>query len=109
MTHENGVRVVKVGDFGFARDIYAKRYYRRGGRNGMLPVRWMPPESLVDNIFTSQSDVWSFGVVMWEVMTYGQYPYLHYTNEQVVDKIKAGSNPLDVVVSGPVLDVTDQV
>jgi len=49
--------VVKIGDFGLARDIYKNDYYRKEGE-GLLPVRWMSPESLIDGIFTIQSDVW---------------------------------------------------
>lgn len=48
---------VKIGDFGMTRDIYETDYYRKGGK-GLLPVRWMAPESLKDGVFTSQSDVW---------------------------------------------------
>ena len=50
-------RIVKIGDFGLARDIYKNDYYRKEGE-GLLPVRWMSPESLVDGVFTTQSDVW---------------------------------------------------
>lgn len=50
--------VVKIGDFGLARDIYKHDYYRKEGE-GLLPVRWMSPESLVDGVFTTQSDIWS--------------------------------------------------
>jgi proto-oncogene tyrosine-protein kinase ROS len=52
--------VVKVSDFGLARDIYKNDYYRKEGE-GLLPVRWMAPESLIDGVFTSQSDIWAFG------------------------------------------------
>lgn len=50
-------RVVKIGDFGLARDVYKNDYYRKNGE-GLLPVRWMPPESLTDGIFTKYSDIW---------------------------------------------------
>ena len=56
---DRNTRVVKIGDFGLARDIYKKDrldYYRKEGE-GLLPVRWMAPESLIDGVFTSQSDV----------------------------------------------------
>ena len=50
-------RVVKIGDFGLARDIYKNDYYRKEGE-GLMPVKWMSPESLIDGVFTTQSDVW---------------------------------------------------
>ena len=48
---------VKIGDFGMTRDVYETDYYRKGGK-GLLPVRWMAPESLRDGVFTAASDVW---------------------------------------------------
>ncbi|XP_030043845.1 insulin receptor-related protein [Microcaecilia unicolor] len=74
---------VKIGDFGMTRDIYETDYYRKGGK-GLLPVRWMSPESLKDGIFTPQSDVWSFGVVLWEIATLAEQPYQGMSNEQVL-------------------------
>ncbi|XP_055328785.1 proto-oncogene tyrosine-protein kinase ROS-like [Paramacrobiotus metropolitanus] len=99
VTHENGARVVKIGDFGLTRDIYHMHYYRVNAR-GYMPVRWAAPESIMDGIFTTESDVWSYGVVMWEVITLGQIPYLHHTQQEVVELIKSGTNPLHV--SGPI-------
>lgn len=55
--YESSSRVVKIGDFGLARDIYENDYYRKRGE-GLLPVRWMAPESLIDGVFTNRSDVW---------------------------------------------------
>nr|CAD7460923.1 unnamed protein product [Timema tahoe] len=65
---------VKIGDFGMTRDIYETDYYRKGTK-GLLPVRWMAPESLKDGVFTSFSDVWSYGVVLWEMATLASQPY----------------------------------
>lgn len=56
----------------------------------MLPVRWMAPESLVDGVFTSQSDVWAFGVLMWEITSLGQQPYPARTNIEVLHHVRAG-------------------
>lgn len=50
-------RIVKIGDFGLARDIYKSDYYRKEGE-GLLPVRWMAPEALIDGLFTNSSDIW---------------------------------------------------
>ncbi|XP_059177002.1 proto-oncogene tyrosine-protein kinase ROS-like isoform X2 [Physella acuta] len=81
--------VVKIGDFGLARDIYKNDYYRKEGE-GLLPVRWMSPESLVDGFFTTQSDIWAFGVLMWEVVTLGQQPYPARTNIEVLHFVRDG-------------------
>lgn len=69
-----GDLTVKIGDFGMTRDIYETDYYRKGTK-GLLPVRWMAPESLKDGIFSSSSDVFSFGVVLWEMATLASQPY----------------------------------
>ncbi|EGW07038.1 Insulin receptor-related protein [Cricetulus griseus] len=80
---------VKIGDFGMTRDVYETDYYRKGGK-GLLPVRWMAPESLKDGIFTTQSDVWSFGVVLWEIVTLAEQPYQGLSNEQVLKFVMDG-------------------
>jgi len=85
----SGDIVVKVGDFGMARDVYETEYYRKEGR-GLLPVRWMAPESIKDGKFTSQSDVWSYGVVLWEMATLAEQPYQGFTNDEVMKYVKDG-------------------
>uniref|UniRef100_A0A8C3AAE6 Tyrosine-protein kinase receptor n=3 Tax=Cyclopterus lumpus TaxID=8103 RepID=A0A8C3AAE6_CYCLU len=80
---------VKIGDFGMTRDIYETDYYRKGGK-GLLPVRWMAPESLKDGVFTAHSDCWSFGVVLWEVSTLAEQPYQGLSNEQVLKFVMDG-------------------
>ena len=80
--------VVKIADFGMSRDIHAMDYYRIGANKAPLPVRWMPPEALLYGKFTVKSDVWSFGVFMWEVYTFGRQPYGGITNYEVIDRVK---------------------
>ncbi|XP_062849775.1 insulin receptor a [Trichomycterus rosablanca] len=90
---------VKIGDFGMTRDIYETDYYRKGGK-GLLPVRWMAPESLKDGVFTGFSDCWSFGVVLWEISTLAEQPYQGLSNEQVLKFVMDGGT-LDRVENCP--------
>ncbi|XP_077328771.1 NT-3 growth factor receptor isoform X4 [Lithobates pipiens] len=80
---------VKIGDFGMSRDVYSTDYYRVGGHT-MLPIRWMPPESIMYRKFTTESDVWSFGVILWEIFTYGKQPWFQLSNTEVIECITQG-------------------
>ena len=81
---------VKIADFGMSREISNMDYYRIGSNKACLPVRWMPPEALLYGKFTLKSDVWSFGVLMWEVYSLGRQPHIGLSNYEVIDRIKDG-------------------
>ena len=79
---------VKISDFGLSRDVYSSDYYRVQSKS-LLPVRWMPPESIMYGKFTTESDVWSFGVVLWEIFSYGLQPYYGFSNQEVIEMIRS--------------------
>ncbi|BFZ14638.1 hypothetical protein BsWGS_17677 [Bradybaena similaris] len=81
---------VRVADFGLARDIYEKEYYSSANKKAKLPVKWMAIESLEKGTYSPKSDVWSFGVVLWELMTRGLMPYPEVDNWDIIRYLKAG-------------------
>lgn len=85
---EKNEMVAKLGDFGLARDIYTSHYYILENEQQQLPIRWMSPETIQDKKFSTKSDVWSFGVVVWEIFTSGCHPYEDKENFEVKDFIK---------------------
>lgn len=115
----NSTLVCKIADFGLSREIesttegaYTTRvsfgeagiaslnFYENYLMNalktpfifqgGKIPVRWTAPEAIAFRKFTSASDVWSFGIVCWEVMSYGERPYWNWSNQDVIKSIEKG-------------------
>ncbi|XP_074143788.1 tyrosine-protein kinase Mer isoform X2 [Sminthopsis crassicaudata] len=80
---------VCVADFGLSKKIYSGDYYRQG-RIAKMPVKWIAIESLADRVYTSKSDVWAFGVTMWEIATRGMTPYPGVQNHEIYDYLIHG-------------------
>ncbi|XP_052468431.1 tyrosine-protein kinase Mer [Carassius gibelio] len=81
---------VCVADFGLSKKIYSGDYYRQG-RIAKMPVKWIAVESLADRVFTVKSDVWAFGVTMWEIITRGMSPYPGVQNHEIYDYLLEGN------------------
>ncbi|KAK3532460.1 hypothetical protein QTP86_018448, partial [Hemibagrus guttatus] len=79
---------VKLGDFGLSRYMEDSSYYKAS--KGKLPIKWMAPESINFRRFTSASDVWMFGVCMWEILMYGIKPFQGVKNNDVIGRIENG-------------------
>ncbi|KAM5129343.1 tyrosine-protein kinase receptor TYRO3 [Mantella aurantiaca] len=88
MLHED--MTVCVADFGLSKKIYSGDYYRQGCAS-KLPVKWLALESLADNVYTVYSDVWAFGVSLWEIVTLGQTPYAGIENSEIYSYLIAGN------------------
>uniref|UniRef100_A0A3Q4MXU5 Ephrin type-A receptor 7 n=1 Tax=Neolamprologus brichardi TaxID=32507 RepID=A0A3Q4MXU5_NEOBR len=92
----NSNLVCKVSDFGLSRVLeddpdaaYTTSIITRM-KGGKIPIRWTAPEAIAYRKFSSSSDVWSYGVVMWEVMSYGERPYWNLTNRDVIKSVEEG-------------------
>uniref|UniRef100_A0A672IZG8 receptor protein-tyrosine kinase n=1 Tax=Salarias fasciatus TaxID=181472 RepID=A0A672IZG8_SALFA len=81
--------VVKIADFGLSRNIYSADYYK-ANENDAIPIRWMPPESIFYNRYTTESDVWAYGVVLWEIFSHGMQPYYGMGHEEVIYYVRDG-------------------
>ncbi|CAF2913501.1 unnamed protein product [Rotaria sp. Silwood2] len=77
---------IKITNIGRYQQKYHLDYYNIA--NHLLPVRWMSIESLLSGIYSEKSDVWSFGVLLWEMFSYGTQPYYGYTNPEVIEMIR---------------------
>jgi serine/threonine protein kinase len=74
--------------------------YYRSTSDGVLPLKWMSPEAITDRIFSTKSDVWSFGVLVWEIFSFGRTPYGILSASEVGAVVQAGTCWMDVVVLG---------
>jgi serine/threonine protein kinase len=81
--------ILKIADFGLARDVQNFDYYRKT-TDGRLPVKWMAPEALFDRVYTTHSDVWAYGVLLWEIMTLGGTPYPSVPVEKLFELLRDG-------------------
>ena len=81
--------VAKIADFGLARDIYCEGMYVKTG-GGRLPIKWMAPDAIKDQTYTIKSDVWSFGVLVWEIVTLGGSPYPGIPVNLLLEKLLYG-------------------
>ncbi|XP_078618776.1 uncharacterized protein LOC144886180 [Branchiostoma floridae x Branchiostoma japonicum] len=87
-----GRLVAKISDFGLARDVYeTTQYMRHPLKNELLPIKWMALESLIEGVYSCKSDMWGFGVVMWEIATLGGTPYPEvHGYETLVTRLRRG-------------------
>ncbi|XP_078374584.1 ephrin type-B receptor 1-like [Oculina patagonica] len=79
--------VCKVADFGLSRELEDSAYETKGGK---IPVRWTALEAIEYRKFTPASDVWSYGVLLWEIMSFAERPYWDWGNYEVMDRVKGG-------------------
>jgi len=82
--------IAKLADFGLAKELTTANDNYKIYKNKDLPIRWMAPESIIDGDYTKESDVWSFGILLLEIMSLGALPYEGMSNYQVNEHVKKG-------------------
>uniref|UniRef100_A0A8C1YLK1 Inactive tyrosine-protein kinase 7 n=1 Tax=Cyprinus carpio TaxID=7962 RepID=A0A8C1YLK1_CYPCA len=95
----SGQRHVKVSALSLSKDVYNSEYYEH--RQVWIPLRWLSSESVFEGEFCSKSDVWAFGVLMWEVFSLGELPYPALNDQQVLEGLQAGTLRLSPPVNCP--------
>ncbi|XP_038594038.1 inactive tyrosine-protein kinase 7, partial [Micropterus salmoides] len=87
-------RRVKVSSLSLSKDVYNSEYFHY--RQAWIPLRWLPAESVFEDDFSTKSDVWAFGVLMWEVFSHGEMPYTKLSDDEVLEALKTGKLKLPV-------------
>uniref|UniRef100_A0A672J6Q5 Inactive tyrosine-protein kinase 7 n=1 Tax=Salarias fasciatus TaxID=181472 RepID=A0A672J6Q5_SALFA len=87
-------RRVKVSSLSLSKDVYNSEYYHY--RQAWIPLRWLPTESVFEDDFSTKSDVWAFGVLMWEVFSHGEMPYSKLGDDEVLEGLQTGKLKLPV-------------
>ena len=80
---------VKIADFGLSQKTYLQEYYR-GDEQDSIPIRWMPLEAILHNKYTIESDIWAYGVLLWEIFSLALQPYYGLSHEEVIKGLKEG-------------------
>ena len=90
---------VKISNISLCQGIYSRDYFLY--RQKLLPLRWMAPEALLEDDCLVSSDVWSFGVFVWEVFSFAGLPLAHKTDDEVLRGITTGENQLEAISGCP--------
>uniref|UniRef100_A0A665WTQ7 Inactive tyrosine-protein kinase 7 n=1 Tax=Echeneis naucrates TaxID=173247 RepID=A0A665WTQ7_ECHNA len=90
----NSQRRVKVSSLSLSKDVYNSEYYHY--RQAWIPLRWLPAESVFEDDFSTKSDVWAFGVLMWEVFSHGEMPHSKLSDDEVLEGLQTGKLKLPI-------------
>ncbi|VDP92107.1 unnamed protein product [Echinostoma caproni] len=77
---------LKIADFGMSRE---ENIYELSDRRGQIPIKWTAPEALATGRYTIKCDVWSYGVLLWEIFSYGDVPYRFWSNPQTREMVES--------------------